>query len=131
MNMDRSRRLVWMAAVSAVLSTLMNRLGAQSAPVPVAVASGGREIAIEARRFAFSPNRIALKAQQPVVLAFTAIDFMHGFNVPDLHLRHDLLPGRVVRVPLRFDKPGEYDFLCDNFCGDGHEGMNGKFIVTA
>jgi cytochrome c oxidase subunit 2 len=82
------------------------------------------------RRFFYSPNRIALKAREPVVLAFTAIDFVHGFNVPELHLRADLIPGRVVYVPLRFDKAGEYDFLCDNFCGDGHEGMNGKFVVA-
>jgi cytochrome c oxidase subunit 2 len=129
--MDRSRRLVWLAGLSAVASTLSNRLGAQSAPDSGAASAGAREIPIEARRFFYSPNRIALKAQQPVVLVFTAIDFMHGFNVPDLHLRHDLLPGRAVRVPLRFDKAGEYDFLCDNFCGEGHEVMNGKFIVTA
>jgi cytochrome c oxidase subunit 2 len=129
--MDRTRRLVWLAGLTAAASTFTNRLGAQPAADSDVGTAGAREIAIEARRFFYSPNRIAVKAQQPVVLAFTAVDFVHGFNVPDLHLRQDLLPGRVVRVPLRFDRPGEYDFLCDNFCGDGHEGMSGKFIVTA
>jgi cytochrome c oxidase subunit 2 len=90
-----------------------------------------REIAIEARRFFYAPNRIAVKLGEQVIVAITAIDFVHGFNVPDLHVRADLIPGRIVRVKLRFDQPGTVDFLCDNFCGDGHEGMSGKFIVTA
>ena len=28
-------------------------------------------------------------------------------------------------------KPGVYDFLCDNFCGDEHETMHGRMIVDA
>jgi cytochrome c oxidase subunit 2 len=23
------------------------------------------------------------------------------------------------------------DFVCDNFCGDGHEAMHGRFVVSA
>lgn len=129
--MDQSRRRLCLAALAAAATTWVGRLGAQPTPVADAPSSGAREIPVEVRRFFYSPNRIAVKAREPVVLAFTAIDFVHGFNVPDLHLRADLIPGRVVRVPLRFEKAGEVDFLCDNFCGDGHEGMNGKFIVTA
>jgi heme/copper-type cytochrome/quinol oxidase subunit 2 len=26
---------------------------------------------------------------------------------------------------------GKFDFLCDIFCGDGHEGMTGRLIVAA
>ena len=28
------------------------------------------------------------------------------------------------------DKAGTFIFLCDVFCGDGHEGMNGTLVVT-
>jgi cytochrome c oxidase subunit 2 len=31
---------------------------------------------------------------------------------------------------VKFDQPGEYAFLCDNFCGDDHEEMAAKFVVT-
>ena len=94
------------------------------------VAGKERIIAIEAKKFVYTPNEITLKTGEPVVLAFTAIDFMHGFFIPDMHIRADLQPGQVTQVRLTPDKAGEYAFLCDNFCGTGHEEMSGKIIVT-
>ena len=89
-----------------------------------------RVIAIQARKFAYTPNEITLKKGVPVVLAFTAIDFMHGFFIPDMKIRADLQPGQVTQVRLTPAQAGEYPFLCDNFCGSGHEEMSGKIIVT-
>ncbi len=89
-----------------------------------------REIEITAQRFKFTPNVIALKAGEPVVLLIRSLDFAHGFYVPDLNLRTDLMPGHVTRLALTPKALGELAFLCDNFCGDGHEGMDGHFIVT-
>ena len=84
-----------------------------------------------ARRFVYTPNDIEVKAGIPVVLEIMSIDFFHGFNIPDLKLRFDLPPGQVTRVRFTPDKPGVLPFLCDNFCGDGHEEMNGRIIVRA
>ncbi|MFC5472669.1 cupredoxin domain-containing protein [Paraherbaspirillum soli] len=88
-----------------------------------------RAISIEAKRFSYTPNQIFAKTGEPVVLEFTAVDFMHGFKIPDMNIRADLVPGKITKVRLQFDKAGDYDFLCDNFCGSGHENMNGKIIV--
>jgi cytochrome c oxidase subunit 2 len=88
-------------------------------------------IKIEARKFVYTPNQIVLKQGESVVLEFTAIDFMHGFNVPDMHIRADLMPGQVTRVPLNTDMAGDFDFLCDNFYGSGHETMNGRITIKA
>ena len=90
-----------------------------------------REIEITARRFRFEPNEIPLKAGERVVLLIRSIDFVHGFNAPDLNIRSDLMPGRITRIELQVKAPGVVDFLCDNFCGDDHETMHGRFIVTA
>jgi cytochrome c oxidase subunit II len=86
-------------------------------------------IKIVARRFAYTPNEIVLKKGQPVILEFTAIDFVHGFKIPDLNIRADLPPGKVTRIPITPEKAGVYDFLCDNFCGTDHEDMNGRILV--
>jgi len=88
-----------------------------------------RVVQIVAQRFSYTPSEIVLQAGQPTVLAFTALDFTHGFSIPELKIRADLLPGQVTRVHLRPEKPGVYEFLCDNFCGAGHEQMNGKIVV--
>src|SRR4029450_9646169 len=96
-----------------------------------AAAQSPQGVKIVAQRVPYTPNEFRVKAGQPVVLEFTALDFVHGFNMPDLNLRADLPPGQVVRVQLTAPKPGVYVFLCDNFCGDGHERMNGRMVAEA
>jgi cytochrome c oxidase subunit 2 len=96
-----------------------------------AAAQAPREIEMTARRFNYVPNEIALKVNEKVVLLIRSIDFVHGFNVPDLGLRVDLVPGKITRVELQPRKIGVLDFVCDNFCGDQHEEMHGRFMVSA
>jgi len=52
-------------------------------------------------------------------------------KLPDLKTRLDLVPGRITRLELQPMQPGDIEFVCDNFCGDGHETMHGKFVVSA
>jgi cytochrome c oxidase subunit 2 len=113
--------------------------GAAALPVlaPLAglalAADGPQEqvVQLTAQRFHYTPSEVTLVAGRPVLLEIRALDFPHGFHVPDLKQRIDLVPGQVVKLKVQFDKPGRYTFLCDNFCGDHHEDMNGRFIVTA
>jgi cytochrome c oxidase subunit 2 len=99
--------------------------------IGAAIAQDKPVVKIIAQRFHYTPAEIPLKAGEEYVVEITSLDFVHGFNLPDLKLRLDLVPGRVNRTTVKFDKPGTYDFLCDNFCGDGHEEMNGRFVVKA
>lgn len=89
-----------------------------------------RVIKIVAQRFSFTPKELKLKKGENVRLEFTSLDFIHGFNVPDLNLRADLPPGKVTSLHLTPDKVGTFDFICDNFCGAGHEDMGGRIIVS-
>jgi cytochrome c oxidase subunit II len=88
-------------------------------------------IRILARKFEFLPGEIELRLNEPVVLEFETADVLMGFNAPDFKLRTDIVPGQVARVRLTPDKTGEFEFFCDNFCGEGHEGMSGKIRVAA
>lgn len=88
-----------------------------------------RVIKIQARRFVFTPNEIVLKKGEPVVLEISSLDFVHGFSIPDMKIRADLPPGQITRMHLHPQAAGVFDFLCDNFCGSGHEEMNGRLIV--
>jgi cytochrome c oxidase subunit 2 len=90
-----------------------------------------RVIELVARRFRYEPNEIALKAGERVVVAIRALDFTHGMLIPDLNKRLDLVQGQVTRLELQPMAAGEIEFACDNFCGDGHEGMQGRFVVSA
>ena len=89
-----------------------------------------RIIRIEARKFQYTPSEIAIRQGESVILELTALDCVHGFNIPDLHVRTDIVPGKVTRLALQFPLAGQVSFLCDNFCGSGHEEMGGNFNVS-
>jgi cytochrome c oxidase subunit 2 len=115
---------------------IMRTLGASALPMFAVIDSSAQAqepaaqvVKITAQRFQYTPNEFRVKAGQPVVLEFTSLDFVHGFHMPELKLRADLPPGTTTRVRLVAPKPGVYDFLCDNFCGDGHEQMNGRMVA--
>jgi len=87
-------------------------------------------IKMTAKRFEYSPKEITLKKGVPVVLEFTALDRLHGFECPELDIRADLLPGKVTRIRVLPQKTGSFSFHCNIFCGDGHEDMTGTIIVS-
>ena len=86
-------------------------------------------IRIAARKFEFSPHTLTLKKGVPVVFEVTALDRVHGFNLPDFGIRTDVTPGKVTRIRFTPDKTGEFVFFCDVFCGEHHEEMSGVLTV--
>ena len=87
-------------------------------------------INISAKKFAYSPHEITIKKGTPTLLKLTTEDRSHGFSIPALNLRADILPGKVTELEVTPTKAGEYTFFCDVFCGSGHEGMEGTIKVT-
>jgi cytochrome c oxidase subunit 2 len=90
-----------------------------------------RKITVKARRYEFQPNRIELKAGEPVEITFESQDGKHGFSCKDLKLEKVVFtkdsPGKVSFTP---ENPGTYKFKCAHFCGLGHPKMKGEIVVT-
>ena len=115
------RLLIYSAAAVFIFISIGGYLGAaENEPV----------IQITAKKFEYSPKEITLKKGVPVVLEFTSLDRLHGFNCPGLGIRLDIRPGKANRIHFVPDKVGMFPFHCDNFCGSGHEGMRGTITVT-
>lgn len=117
-------RKITLALASCALISIGLAIGATNSPE-----EPGRVIRIVAQRFAYTPSEIVLKKGEAVTLELEALDFAHGFSVPDLGIRADLVEGKVTLVRLTPEKSGVYEFHCDNFCGADHEQMDGKIIV--
>lgn len=114
--------------IMAVVMMLGLGLGATASYVVAQPAE--QVIKVTAKKFSYTPNVIQLKKGVPVVLEFTTEDVLMGFNVPDLGVRADIVPGKVVRVRIVPDKVGTFTFFCDIFCGSGHEDMTGTITVV-
>jgi cytochrome c oxidase subunit 2 len=106
-------------------------LGAGTIGLRAAAPPAEQVIKILARKFTYSPNKLTLKKGVPVLLELTTADVLMGFYVPDFDIRADIIPGQVTKVRLVPDKTGAFAFLCDVFCGSGHETMNGTITVVA
>jgi cytochrome c oxidase subunit II len=122
MALDRRR---FLAALGAAV------LGAATVSLHAATQPKEKVIKILARRFTYNPNQITLTRGVPVVLELRSADVLMGFSVPDFNVRADIVPGKVARVRFTPDKTGTFTFLCDIFCGSGHETMNGTMVVVA
>jgi len=124
MIFDRNTSCVAIATMAVMLGSLGAYVAAQSAEPKEKV------IKITAKKFNYTPGEVKLKKGVPVILEFRTLDVLMGFNLPDFNARADIVPGKTTRLRLVPDKTGTFVFLCDVFCGTGHEEMNGKLIVV-
>ena len=122
MPFDAGRRTLLGTAAAAAALASMGALAA-ARPKP-------RVIRVVARKFVFVPSEIRVKAGETVTLQFTAPEVPMGFSLPDMAVRADIIPGKVTTLNLTPDKAGSFAFLCDVFCGSGHEEMSGTLIVS-
>jgi cytochrome c oxidase subunit 2 len=89
-----------------------------------------RLLKVSAKRFEFIPSQLNLKKGQTVELELSTQDVLMGFNAPAFATRADIVPGQTVRVRFTPQQVGTFPFLCDIFCGSGHEDMSGTIVVT-
>ena len=123
MIFDHKKSRTVLATLTVVLGSLGAYVAAQSAE------PNEKVIRITAKKFNYTPGEVKLKKGVPVILEFRTQDVLMGFNLPDFNARADIVPGKTTRLRLLPDKTGTFVFLCDVFCGTGHEEMNGKIVV--
>jgi cytochrome c oxidase subunit 2 len=122
--MQLHRRLLLRAGAAVGLLAVVGRIAVQAQPMP-------RIIRIAARKFTYEPAELTLKLNEPVIFQLTSQDVVMGFSVPDFAVRGTIMPGQMTEVAMTPTKTGEFTFLCDVFCGSGHEDMDGTLRVVA
>jgi cytochrome c oxidase subunit 2 len=118
------RRLMLRAAAAAGMLAVAGPMAVRAQPKP-------RIIPVVARKFTYEPAEITLKLNEPVVFRLTTADVVMGFSVPDFKVRATIIPGQTVDLAMTPVRTGEFAFLCDVFCGSGHENMEGTLRVVA
>jgi len=122
--MTLNTKAMRLAAAAATLA-----LGSMLSYVAVQAAPRAKVVKINAKRFVFGPNHLTLKKGEAVEIELTSSDILMGFNLPDFGVRGDIVPEKVTRIRFVPDKTGTFTFLCDIFCGEGHERMQGIITV--
>jgi len=76
-------------------------------------------------------NQLHIPINKDIVLTLTSQDVIHDFDVPAFRIKHDVLPGRYVRMWFRATKAGTYHLFCGQYCGDLHSQMVGSVIAMS
>jgi cytochrome c oxidase subunit II len=74
-------------------------------------------------------NEAHVPVGRPVVFNLEGPDVIHSFWIPPLGGKRDVVPGRLNRLSLIPDTPGEYPGQCAEFCGASHALMGMRVIV--
>lgn len=89
-------------------------------PVPIVV-----------MQFGFQPNVVRMRTGETYTLEMAAKDVTHGFSLQlgSGSLNAVAMPGSLAMLEVTPLQPGEYLFLCNEYCGIGHQIMSGKLVV--
>jgi cytochrome c oxidase subunit 2 len=93
------------------------------------VEPGVYEAHIVARTFSFDPATITVPVGAEVTFYVTSVDVGHGFIIANTNVNMQVVPGHVSVLSTTFDRAGEYDYICSEFCGIGHHRMFGTLVV--
>tara|TARA_Y100000310_G_scaffold341499_2_gene440830 strand:+ start:935 stop:1336 length:402 start_codon:yes stop_codon:yes gene_type:complete len=88
------------------------------------------EIDMVAKQFEFDPEVIEVNKGDTVILHITSVDVAHGISIPEYGVDEFLGVDEEVTIEFVADKEGEFNFICNVFCGSGHGAMKGTLIVN-
>lgn len=84
------------------------------------------EIMITAENFEFSPTEVQAKVGDTVRFTLTNDSGLHGVALDEFGM--DLKEGETFEIVVT--EAGEFQFYCSIPCGQGHDNMSGKLVVT-
>ena len=114
-------RLSAIAVLVGAVAWTVNGAAGQDAP---------REIDVVARRFAFEPARIEVAVGERVRLRVVSADGVHGVEIKKFKVKKEIPRGTTpVVIEFTASEAGEFPILCSEYCGDGHEDMQGQLVV--
>lgn len=99
------------------------------------VDDGEYAIAVRAIQFAFLPGTgqaMQVPEDSEVTFYITSPDVIHGFNLVGTNVNTMVIPGQMAEITVDFgsyDDVEEYGIVCNEFCGAGHEVMEGNLEV--
>jgi cytochrome c oxidase subunit II len=76
-------------------------------------------------------NEMHVPVGKVVRIDLTSKDVIHSFFVPNLRLKQDAVPGRLIHVWFEATEIGQYEIPCAELCGFGHSGMKGNLTVQS
>ena len=103
-------------------------------PLSGKIINGVREIEVKAIQYRWEPDTIVVKKGEKIRFIVETIDVQHGFElegivIPGWDPDKAIKKGGKTILEINADEAGAWDLVCTIYCGPGHTGMKGKYIV--
>jgi cytochrome c oxidase subunit 2 len=79
----------------------------------------------------FTVNDLWLPVDEKATIAIKSMDVLHSFFIPNVRVKHDVVPGMKQYVWFTPVKTGTYDIVCAELCGWGHYKMKGRMTIAS
>jgi cytochrome c oxidase subunit II len=88
------------------------------------------EIHFLAKMWGFEPSRVRVPTGSTLDVYVTSRDVIHGFQILGTDVNLMAEPAVISNARVDFEKPGKYAIVCHEYCGAGHQNMNGMIEVS-
>ena len=99
--------------------------------IPIVAPPPGSDVYLEALTFSWRPI-LQLRRGQPYRILLSSRDVQHGFSLvmAPHSINFQVLPGYITEIRLTPEDTGEFQILCNEYCGIGHHLMIGRILVV-
>lgn len=103
-------------------------------PLSGKIVDGAREIELKSMQYRWEPDTIVVKKGERIRFIIETVDVPHGFElegivIPGWYPDSAITKGEKTILEVIADEAGMWDMVCTVYCGPGHTGMKGKYIV--
>jgi cytochrome c oxidase subunit 2 len=74
---------------------------------------------------------LTVPVNHPIELLLRSQDVVHNFFVRELRLQQDAVPGMMIPVHFTANRIGQYEIVCTQLCGLGHNTMHSLLSVVS
>lgn len=88
------------------------------------------EIHYVARMWKFEPPDVTIPPGSTADVYVASADVTHGMQIIGTNVNLEVVPGAVNFARVKFDKPGDYLVVCNEYCGMQHHNMAARIHVA-
>jgi cytochrome c oxidase subunit 2 len=96
--------------------------------IPIVAPPPGSHVYLQAAMWSWTPI-LKLQEGAQYTLHLSSIDVNHGFSLYPMNINFQVVPGYDYGLVVTPNQAGEFQVVCNEFCGVGHHLMVGKIIV--
>jgi cytochrome c oxidase subunit 2 len=76
-------------------------------------------------------GELHVPVNRPVIIELSSKDVIHNFNLTNMRIAQDAIPGSIIPMWFKPITTGTYEVICGQLCGLGHYSMKGSVVVDS